>query len=189
MTNNNKTHMNDNTVKGRPASPEEVAYRDGYIRGRATEDQAQNQQRHMDDIRAEQMAQARANESASSGLLAGLLIAIIAACIGGGAYYFTRDTEPATTEAPVERETTIIERTVENNREIIQNPPEVNLPDIQVPEVDVTVPETPLTNSSEPVEATGEEKSAERSNNKATAEGISESTPSSENAESQVPAE
>ena len=158
--NRNVSGLDDQTVRSRPASPEEIAYRDGYVRGKAAEEKTQQTYRRMDSIRAEQAAQARANEGASNGLLAGLLLAIIAACLGAAAYYLTREPQPAATEAPVERETTIIERTIENNREIIQNPPEVNLPDVQVPNVEINVPELPSAENTAPEPAAAEPESA-----------------------------
>ena len=153
---NRANNINDKTVKGRPASPEEIAYRDGYVRGRATEETAQRRYQRLENLQAEQIARSRANESASSGILLGLLLAIIAACIGGVAYYIAREPEAATTDAPVERETTIIERTIENSREVIQNPPEVNLPTIEAPDIEVNVPELPGADSSAPTEAAGD---------------------------------
>ncbi len=133
-------------VQGRPATREEVAYRDGYVNGRTIEERQQYNHRTAERIRTEQNARTREANSASAGLLTGLLLALLAIGAGGLVYYLTQDSEPATTEAPVktpvERETTIIERTVENTREVVRDAPDVELPDVQMPDVNIQVPET-----------------------------------------------
>ncbi|MEL7331369.1 MAG: hypothetical protein AAFN12_03935 [Cyanobacteria bacterium J06560_2] len=131
--NNNPSKPNLSGVHGHEATPEELARRDGYVQGRADENYTQGALRSQEHA----AAQAQVNDSAASGMLTGLLLAILAAGVGAGIYFLTGD---RTNVAPVAvpqiekettRETTIIEREVPS--------PDVSLPDVQidVPEVDV----------------------------------------------------
>ncbi len=139
---------NDNLdgVHGRPATPEEIAQRDGYARGRNDENYVQRNMREQERI----IAQSRANDSAASGMVFGLVIALLAA--GAGAAFFFlggmgRDRPEITpAEAPqiqkevIEKETTIIERQA----------PAVSLPDVQVDIPEIKVPDIDVTGESEP---------------------------------------
>lgn len=150
MTQNpNEPYIDPNTVKGRPATSEEQAYRDGYVSGRVNEDRAQANLR----IQRDADSRARASNDAASGLLIGVLVALIAAAIGGIAFYLSRDTAVPETQAPTENNTVIETPQVE--------PPEVEVPDVNVtvPDVNITAPEAPAPEApvneapSEPVEA------------------------------------
>ena len=55
-------------VSGRPATPEEIAKREGYVQGRSDEDYVQRNLRSQEGA----IAQSRADDSAASGLLVGL---------------------------------------------------------------------------------------------------------------------
>lgn len=126
-------------VHGREATPEEIARRDGYVRGRSDETYVQGHLRNQE--RAD--AQARANDSAAGGMLFGIILAILAAGVGAVVYFLTGD-RTIPTPAPqverervIERETTIIER---------DNPaPAVELPDVQVDVPEVSLPDINIT--------------------------------------------
>lgn len=131
-------------VQGREATPEEIARRDAYRQGRSDANYAQNQLRNQEQA----AAYAREESSAASGVVVGLLIALLAGAVGVALYFLTGSRSnpvPATAptierESVIERETTVIER---------DNPaPDVSLPDVQVevpevsvPDVNVNVPE------------------------------------------------
>ncbi len=139
--NNNPNDENLEGVHGRPATPEEVAQRDGYVRGRNDENYAQRNLREQDRA----IAQARSDDSTASGLVFGLAIAFLAASVGVAFYFLSSDRTPAPVAAPqiqkervVEKETTIIEK---------QAPaPAESLPDIQVDVPEVKVPDIDITN-------------------------------------------
>ncbi len=122
-------------VQGRPVTPEEVARHDGYVEGRTDESYAQGTLRTQDRT----AAQAQANDSAASGLLIGLLVALIAAGAGAALYFLTGDrTEPAPVAVPqiekeTVKETTVIEREMPSS--------DVSLPDVQINVPDVAVPD------------------------------------------------
>ena len=127
----------DPTVRGRMVTPEEVAYRDGYVQGQVREDRL-----HRQELRLRQEQQrAAANSNTTAGVFFGVLIFIVTALVGGTFWAIARnssDTAPAPqspetldqSETP-QSETTIIERT----REIVPSVPEVVQPDI-----DITLP-------------------------------------------------
>lgn len=135
------TNQNDNLsgVHGRKATPEEIARRDGYVKGRNDENYVQGSLRSQGRV----AAQAQINDSAASGMLIGIIIAILAAVVGGAMYFLTGDrTNVAPIAVPqierektIEKETTIIEREVPS--------PDVSLPDVQidVPEIQIEAPE------------------------------------------------
>jgi len=139
-------------VHGRPATPEELARRDGYVKGRNDESYAQGTIRTHERI----AAQSQANDSAASGLLVGLLVAVIAAGAGVALYFLTGDrTNPAPVAVPqIERETTkettVIEREAPSPDvslpDVQINVPDVNVPDVNVPDVNVNVPDAGAAN-------------------------------------------
>lgn len=135
-------------VQGRPATPEEVARRDGYVQGRNDEYVTQNQVRMQEHT----VARTQSDNSAASGLLTGLLIASMAAGIGAALYFLMGDrTNVVPVSAPQieretvrEKETTVIEREAPT--------PDVSMPDVQIDVPDVSMPEVNITNEA-PAEA------------------------------------
>lgn len=139
---NNPNDENLEGVHGRPATPEEVAQRDGYVRGRNDENYVQRNLRDQDRV----IAQARSDDSAASGMVFGLVIALLAAGVGAAFFFLSGDrTEPAPVAAPqiqkervVEKETTIIEK---------QAPaPAVSIPDVQIDVPEIKAPDVNITN-------------------------------------------
>ncbi len=134
-------------LHGRPATPEEIARRDGYVKGRSDENYAQGTIRTHERI----AAQSQANDSAASGLLVGLLVAVVAAGAGAALYFLTGDRpNPAPVAVPqIERETTkettVIEREVPAS-DVSLPDVQINVPDVNVPEVDA--PDINITNES-----------------------------------------
>lgn len=138
--NNNPSDQGLEGVRGREATREEVARRDGYVQGRSDENYAQGTMRTQERM----IAQERANDSAASGLLIGLLVALLAAGAGAALYFLTGDRTNVVpvsvpqVEKETTRETTIIEREVQA--------PDVSLPDVQVDVPDVNLPDVNITN-------------------------------------------
>lgn len=161
MTNPNRPNQTpanddrfDQSVNTRNVTPDEMAYRDGYVHGKATEQ------------RVDAARRADRDESASKGLIIGLALASLAGLIAGTLYYLNRQPEtlapapnpvviPQRTET--NRETTIIERVPEASPgndagTTLQQPapttPDVNInvPQQPAPNVNVDVPEQPAPN-------------------------------------------
>ena len=130
---------NSNSIKGRPATPDEVAYRDGYVQGRVAQDNAQRAAH----------ARAQADSSAANGFLWGLLVVVIAVTAGGVFYYMGRgDIEsPETPEVNVE---TPDAPDVTNINLEAPELPEINVETPELPEVNVDAPELPGNNAKSP---------------------------------------
>lgn len=122
-------------IHGRKVTPNEVSYRDGYVEGQSVErSQVVRDQYDREEIRE--------SNGVASGLVIGLAFAALAALVAGGLYFTTRsETNPAPVAAPVtapaspqpQRNTTIIERTIERTKEAA--------PVIQPPDVQINVPQ------------------------------------------------
>ncbi|MEO1093808.1 MAG: hypothetical protein AAFX01_02765 [Cyanobacteria bacterium J06638_28] len=155
------------SVTGRKATADEVAYRNGYVQGRSIEMQAHDRAAAYERRRAQKAA----DNSLTTGLLLGLLITGVAGIVGGIIYFYNPQSttapvaapettpETETTPAQVENNTTIIERTIERTREIVPAPSDISLPDVEInrPSGNTTEP-TPTDESAPPDEAenTGE---------------------------------
>lgn len=144
----------DQSINTRNVTPDEMAYRDGYVHGKVTEQ------------RVDAARRAERDESASRGLLIGLALASLVGLIAGTLYYLNRQPEtlapapnpvviPQRTET--NRETTIIERVPESSPAndagtTLQQPapitPDVNInvPEQPAPNVNVDVPQQPAPN-------------------------------------------
>jgi hypothetical protein len=119
----------DETITTRPATDREIAYRNGYVQGRALEQTENYRRRTMQARIREQQARLRAENGAASGVIIGFLIALIAAVVGSIVYFAgdrnpeVQTPEPATTAPePTNQETTIIERTIERTQQAIPVP-------------------------------------------------------------------
>lgn len=160
MTNNNLSDQSLSGVHGREATPEEVARRDGYVKGRNDENYAQGNLRAQERIAAESSARARENNSAASGMLLGLVVAALAAGVGAALYFLAGDRSnnvapvaaPQIEERTIERETTVIEREVPT--------PPVSLPDVQVDVPEVNLPDIDVTNEASEPETVAEPEAA-----------------------------
>lgn len=130
------------SVNTRPVTNDEVAYRDGYVRGKVAEQSEQDRRRALDARIYEENARLRADNGVSTGLILGLVLAAVAAVVGGLLYVYSDAntggvaTPEAVSPQPT-NETTIIERTVERTQEVVPAPSEVTLPEVNV---DVTPP-------------------------------------------------
>lgn len=135
------------TAHGRPATREEVAYRNGY-----TEAQLREQNRWM-RMHNHQRSQ---SDNTPAGILIGLLLASALGIIIGGFYWASQtddvivpvlDPQPTEPEnaAPnvTERNTTVIERTVDRAQEVVPAEP---------PNVQITLPEAQSETDSAPQE-------------------------------------
>jgi len=155
-TNDNLSDPSLSGVKGRAATPEEAARRDGYVKGRNDENYTQSNLRAQERVVAESRSRARENDSAASGMLLGLIVALIAAGVGAALYFLTGDRTnsvvpvavPQIEKETTEKETTIIEREV--------SAPPVSLPDVQVDLPDVNVPDINVTNEASAPESAAE---------------------------------
>ncbi len=162
--NNRPSDQNLSGVRGREATPEEIAQRDGYVQGRTDENYVQQNLRGQERV----VAQSRADDNAASGMLLGLFIALLAAGVGAALYFLSGDrTAPVAVpqiqkETTTEKETTIIEK--DNSQ------PAVTLPDVQVdvPDVNITN-EAPAEPAAQP-EATSPAPAAEPTADAAPAE-------------------
>lgn len=129
----------DASINTRPVTNDEIAYRDGYVSGKSTEQLEQERRRAAEARLYEENARLQADSGASAGLILGLALAALAAVVGGLIYVYLGDTTPdtvvptpeAVTPEPA-NETTIIERTVERTQEVIPAPSSAQPPDINV---------------------------------------------------------
>ena len=144
INNSDPANQDLSGVSGRPATPEEIAKREGYVQGRSDEDYVQR------DLRSQEgaIAQSRSNDSAASGLIVGLLIALLAAGAGAAFYFLGGDRTPtAPATAPTVQKETIKEKTIIEKQ---SPPPAVSLPDVKVTVPDVKVPDVNITNEVPP---------------------------------------
>ncbi|MBD2105840.1 hypothetical protein [Nodosilinea sp. FACHB-13] len=142
----------DTSINARPATPDEVAYRDGYVSGKSTE-QLEQERRRTEEARIyEENARLRADNGISTGLILGMVLAAVAAIVGAVAYVYSDANDgriipvpqaPAP-EAPAPEptnETTIIERTIERTQEAVPVPtapaPSAPAPAVQPPDINV----------------------------------------------------
>ncbi len=131
--NNNPNDPNIDGIHGREATPEEIARRDGYVQGRTDEDYVQGVVRGQDRVNA----QAVANDSAASGLVVGLMIALLAAGVGAAIYFLARP-EPAPVVAPkIEKAPQVQKETIREKTIIEKETP------APAPDVNISVPEAP----------------------------------------------
>ncbi|NJN86586.1 MAG: hypothetical protein HC881_10080 [Leptolyngbyaceae cyanobacterium SL_7_1] len=133
----------DGSIHARPATPDEVAYRDGYAQGRTKEQAAQSAYRRVEYENQRLREDNSAANGAVNGVVIGLVLASLVGAIAGAFYFLSQNptvapvpeapqAQPAAPQPPVvERQTTVIERTVDRVREV--QPP-------TVPEVEVTIP-------------------------------------------------
>ncbi|MGB3765629.1 MAG: hypothetical protein WA947_03650 [Phormidesmis sp.] len=135
MAINNPNDPNIDGVKGREATPEEIARRDGYVQGRTDENYVQGAVRGQERVNA----QAAANDGAASGLIVGLTIALLAAGIGA-AVYFLSSPEPTPVAAPEIEQTPQVQKEVVREKTIIERETPASAP---APDVNISVPETP----------------------------------------------
>lgn len=158
----------DTSVNARPATRDEIAYRDGYVRGKAAEQREYDRRRAAEARMYEENARLRADNGVSTGLILGFVLAGVAAVVGGALYvYNDMSTPTATPEATTPQEpstdTTIIQRTIERTREVVPAPTQIQLPEVN-PEINVTPPApAPEAESSEPAPATDDAQTAEPS--------------------------
>ncbi len=135
-------------ITGREATPEEVALRDGYVEGRSDEGYQQR------DLRRQERAvvQAQANDQASSGVIFGLIVAVLAAGIGATFYFLSGDrTNLVPVAVPqVQKETTIIEK--QSPAAPAPAAPNVTLPDVRINVPEVKAPDVNITNEAPPAQ-------------------------------------
>lgn len=162
---NDRTQNLQNEIHSRKATPDEIAYRDGYVEGQSSErSQALRDQYAREQYARDQYAREQIRESngVANGMLIGLSLAVIAGLVASAIYFVNRSESPApqtpvtapASPQPQQRNTTIIERTIERTREAT---PDVQVPDVQVPDVQINVPEpaAPTTRDSQPAPSTG----------------------------------
>jgi cell division protein FtsN len=141
MTTPNNSNQTDfeNSINARPINESEQSYRDGYYQGRAIENRLQTETRTSQ------------SNGTSTGLFLGFLLAILAGLGVAAFFIFNNSNAPVLSpndststeiEEPnnPERETTIIERTIEKTQEVIP-----------VPQAQPNNP-TPAQSESQPVE-------------------------------------
>ncbi len=129
-------------MTGREATPEEIALRDGYVEGRNDEGYRQRNLHRQERA----VAQAQANDEASSGVIFGLIIAVLAAGIGAAFYFLSGDrTNLVPVAVPqIQKETTIIEK--QSPAAPAPAAPPVALPDVRINVPAVNVPDVNITN-------------------------------------------
>ncbi|MBE9160708.1 hypothetical protein IQ265_28370 [Nodosilinea sp. LEGE 06152] len=129
------------SINARPVTNDEIAYRDGYVRGKSTQQLEQERRRAAEARIYEENARLREDSGVSTGLILGLTLAALAAVIGGLIYVYseenatpgvTNPTPEAVTPEPANNETTIIERTIERTQEVVPAPSSVQPPEVNV---------------------------------------------------------
>ncbi|WP_035985924.1 hypothetical protein [Leptolyngbya sp. KIOST-1] len=156
----------ESSINTRPVTNDEVAYRNGYVRGKSAEQLEQERRRATEARIYEENARLRSDNGVSAGLILGLALAALAAVIGGLIYVYSEETNPgavtptpeATSPEPATNETTIIERTIERTQEVIPSPAPVQTPEVNV-ELNTPAPAPaqpePATNQAQPAPAEG----------------------------------
>lgn len=143
MPNQSNDPRNQNfeaSTNTRPATDDEIAYRNGYVRGKSAEQLEQERRRAAEARVYEENARLRADNGASAGLILGWAFAAAAALVGGLVYIYSTDatsgvanpTLEAPSPEPASSETTIIERTVDRPQEVVPAPSSVQPPEIDV---------------------------------------------------------
>lgn len=159
------------SINTRPATADELAYRDGYVRGKVAKQREQEYRRDLEARIYAENARRQANEGVSIGLVFGLTLAALAAIIGG-LFYVYRDADnpnipdiivpaPEANSPEPSSETTIIERTIERTQEVVPAPSEITLPDVNV---DITPPAPQANPTPEAAEPNAAEPSATEAN-------------------------
>ncbi len=133
MAINNPNDPNIDGIRGREATPEEIARRDGYVQGRTDENYVQGAVRGQERVNAQEIA----NDSAASGLIVGLMIALLAAGVGAAVYFLARP-EPAPVVTPEVEKTPQVQKETVREKTIIERQAPAPAPD-----VNISVPETP----------------------------------------------
>ncbi|MGF1520271.1 MAG: hypothetical protein ACFCVB_21060 [Nodosilinea sp.] len=117
------------TVNSRPVTPDEIAYRDGYVRGKSAEQLEADRRRAVAARRHEENARLRADNGVSTGVILGFVLAAVATIFGGVLYLYNNndsqspvDPTPEATSPEPAHETTIIERTIERTQAVIPAP-------------------------------------------------------------------
>ncbi len=133
----------ETSINARPVTPDEVAYRDGYVSGKSA-DQLEQERRRADEARVhEENARLRADNGVSTGLILGLVLAAVAVVVGAVAYVYSDANDGAIISVPQApapeaqtpeppNETTIIERTIERTQEVVPAPSNTEPPEINV---------------------------------------------------------
>ncbi|MBD1915539.1 MULTISPECIES: hypothetical protein [Cyanophyceae] len=142
--NNNPRNQDfDASINARPVTPDEVAYRDGYVSGKSA-DQLEQERRRAEEARVhEENAKLRTDNGISTGLILGLVLAAVAVVVGAVAYVYSDANDGAIISVPQApapevqtpeppNETTIIERTIERTQEVVPAPSNVEPPEINV---------------------------------------------------------
>ena len=114
---------------------EEAAKREGYVRGRNDENYVQN------DLRVRERSVVSTHDSAASGLVFGLIIAMLAALVGGAFYFLGGD-----------RGTNVMPVAVPQTEPETTN--EIKLPDVNVETPEINVPDVNITNQTPTQEPT-----------------------------------
>lgn len=150
------------STNARPATRNEVAYRNGYVQGQNAKDRNLAAEERLAHERARYDLQAsRDNENAARGLLLGIFVMALLGLVGGALFLFNQreennlptiipvpqNNQPQNQAAPPspKQETTIIERTIDRTQEVIpvpapqpQQPAEQPAP--QAPNIDINIP-------------------------------------------------
>lgn len=124
---------NDPNVTGREATDAEIARRNAYVKGRNDENNVQRQVRGYERA----SVQAQANDSAASGLLVGLLIALLAGGVGAMLYFMGGDRTAPVSLPETDIDVTEVEVPEVEAPDINMEVPEVEVPDVEAPEVEV----------------------------------------------------
>ncbi|MEN8446348.1 MAG: hypothetical protein ABG776_15210 [Cyanobacteria bacterium J06555_13] len=107
---------------------EEAAKREGYVQGRSDENYVQRGVRSQERA----IANARSTDNAASGMVFGLVIALLAALVGGG--FFLLSGDRTTNVVPV----SVPDVETPSVTEIELPDVEVNVPDVEAPDVNIT---------------------------------------------------
>lgn len=136
---NEPDNQNLSGVKGRRATPEEVARRDGYVQGRKDENSLNYTLNHR------QVATQERADGVANGVIIGLIVALLAGGIGAALYLLSSERNVVPVSVPGSNETRTEIKLPDVNVEAPDvKVPEVRLPDVQVPDVNVQVPEVQM---------------------------------------------
>jgi len=124
----------EQSIRGREAAPDEVAYRDGYTEGRAAASGTPIREHH------HYRETVRDSGSTVGGILLGIVLTVAVAAIAGVAYVVGQNNQPADPASPQDSSDPNAAAGTQDDAPSLPEIPNVEVPNITLPEVNITIP-------------------------------------------------